>query len=297
MAVVTRDFLSAMYTNLRAVYLQSFEAAQNAEQWQRLVMEVPSTTLTETYEWLGSVPKMSEWVDERKIGDLSEENFSLTNKHFEATVAVDRNALDDNRLGMILPRVRQLGEEAARYPRELVLDVIKNGTTLTGYDGKALFANDHSGGDNLLGGTGTSVAQIQADLGSVFGAMREFTDDRSRVMNITPDLVVVPAELEFPMRTALKAALTGGGDTNIYQGICDIMVAPELTDANDWYAFNTRSAMKAIIYQLRKAPEFVALDAADDYANFMRRELLYGVDSRCVAGVGIWWYAAKVVNG
>jgi len=285
-----------MYTNLRAVYLQSFEAAQNAEQWQRLVMEVPSTTLTETYEWLGSVPKMSEWVDERKVGDLSEENFSLTNKHFEATVAVDRNALDDNRLGMILPRVRQLGEEAARYPRELVLDVIKNGTTLTGYDGKALFASDHAGGDNLLDGTGITSATIKADLSSVFGAMREFTDDRGRVMNITPDLVVVPAELEFPMREALNATDIGG-TTNIHRGLCDIMVAPELTDANDWYAFNTRSAMKAIIYQLRKGPEFVALDAADDYANFMRRELLYGVDSRCVAGVGIWWYACKVVNG
>lgn len=296
MPVVTRDFLSAMYTNLRAVYLQSFEAAQNADPWQRLVMEVPSTTLTETYEWLGSVPKMAEWIDERKIGDLSEETFSLTNKHYEATVAVDRNALDDNRLGMILPRVRQLGMEAARYPRELVMDTIIAGTSLTGYDGKALFADDHTGGDNLLVGAGTSVANIQSDLAEAFGAMREFQDDRGRPLNLTPDLVVVPAELEFPMREALNAAIIGT-NTNVYQGICDILVAPELTDANDWYVFNTRGAMKALIYQVRKAPEFVALDAADDYANFMRRELLYGVDARCAVGVGIWWYAAKVVNG
>jgi phage major head subunit gpT-like protein len=295
MSVVTRDFLSAMYTNLKAVYLQSFEAAQNADPWQRLVMEVPSTTLTETYEWLGSVPKMSEWVDERLLGDLSEESFSLTNKHYEATIAVDRNALEDNRLGMILPRVRQLGEEAARYPRELVLDVIKNGTTLTGYDGKALFADDHSGGDNLLGGTGTTVANLQADISAVFAAMREFQDDRGRVMNIVPDLVVVPAELEFPMRQALKAGQIDGTD-NVYAGLCDVMVAPELTDADDWYAFATNRAMKALIYQVRKQPEFVALDAADDYANFMRRELLYGVDARCAVGVGIWWYACKVVN-
>ena len=295
MAVVTSDFLSAMYTNLKAVYLQTFEAAQNAEQWQRLVMEIPSTTLTETYEWLGSVPKMAEWVDERLLGDLSEESFSLTNKHYEATVAVDRNALDDNRLGMILPRVRQLAEEAARYPRELVMSKIVAGTTDTGYDGKALFANDHTGGDNLLGGSGVTVANIQTDLTAVFGAMREFTDDHGRPLNITPDLVVVPAELEFPMRTALNAAIVSS-NTNVYQGICDIMVAPELTDATDWYAFNTKSAMKALIYQVRKAPEFVALDAADSYANFMRRELLYGVDARCAVGVGIWWYAAKVVN-
>ena len=53
---------------------------------------------------------------------------------------------------------------------------------------------------------------------------------------------------------------------------------------------------EALIYHA-EAPEFVALDAADDYANFMRRELLYGVDARCAVGVGIWWYAAKVVNG
>lgn len=296
MAVVTSDFLSAMYTNLKAVYLQTFEAAQNADPWQRLVMEVPSSTLTETYEWLGSVPKMAEWVDERLLGDLSEETFSLTNKHYEATVAVDRNALDDNRLGMILPRVRQLAMEAARYPRELVMAKIIAGTTDTGYDGQALFSNSHTGGDNLLAGAGTSVANLQTDLTAAFAAMREFTDDHSRPMNITPDLVVVPAELEFPMRTALNAALIST-TTNVYQGICDIMVAPELTDATDWYAFSTKGAMKALIYQNRKAPEFVALDAADDYANFMRRELLYGVDARCAVGVGIWHYAVKIVNG
>ena len=296
MALVTRDFIAGIYTNLRAVYLQSFEAAENAEQWRRLVMEVESTTLTETYNWLGTVPVMSEWLDERKIGDLAVNNYSLTNKHFEATVAVDRNALDDNRLGMILPRVRQLAEEAARYPRDLVIDVIKNGASLTGYDGKALFANDHAGGDNLLAGAGTTAANLQTDLTQVFGVMREFTDDRGRVMNILPDLVVVPAELEFPMRTALNAAQISGTD-NVYRGLCDIMVAPELTDANDWYAFCTKRAMKAVIFQNRKAPEFTALDGPDDYANFMRRELFYGVDARCVAGVGIWWYAAKVVNG
>jgi phage major head subunit gpT-like protein len=118
--------------------------------------------------------------------------------------------------------------------------------------------------------------------------MREFTDDRGRVMNIVPDLVVVPAELEFPMKTAVKAATISGTD-NVYKGITDVMVAPELTDATDWYAFCTKRSMKAIIYQVRKQPEFVALDAANDYANFMRRELLYGVDARSVAGVGIWW--------
>lgn len=295
MAVVTSDLLSAVYTNLKAVYLNSFEAAENADPWQRLVMEVPSTTMTETYEWLGSVPKMREWVSERLLGDLSEESFSLTNKHYEATVSVDRNALEDNRLGMILPRVRQLGMEAARYPRELVMDVIKNGTSLTGYDGVALFSDSHIGGDNLLAGAGVTVANLQTDLAAVFGAMRGFTDDKGRAMNVTPDLVVVPPELEFPMRTALNAAIIAD-TTNVYQGIADIMVAPELTDANDWYAFNTTGAMKALIYQNRKAPEFVALDAADDYANFMRRELLYGVDARCAVGVGIWWYAAKIVN-
>ena len=126
-----------------------------------------------------------------------------------------------------------------------MLDVIKNGTTLTGYDGKPLFADDHSGGDNLLGGTGTTVANLQADISAVFAAMREFQDDRGRVMNIVPDLVVVPAELEFPMRQALKAGQIDGTD-NVYAGLCDVMVAPELTDADDWYAFATNRAMTAL---------------------------------------------------
>jgi phage major head subunit gpT-like protein len=208
---------------------------------------------------------------------------------------VDRNALEDNRLGLILPRVRMLAEEAARYPRDLVLDVIVAGTSLTGYDSLALFSGSHSGGDNLLAGAGVTVANLQTDLQQVFGVMRKFTDDRSRVMNIVPDLVVVPAALEFPMKEALGAGVISGTE-NIYKGIADIMVAPELADGTDWYAFSTKRAMKALIFQNRKAPEFTALDSPDDYAAFMRKEFLYGVDARCVAGVGIWWYAAKVVN-
>ncbi|MHB0874565.1 MAG: Mu-like prophage major head subunit gpT family protein [Anaerolineae bacterium] len=296
--LVNRDLLAATYTNLRAVYMQSFEAAENAEEWRRLAMEIPSTTLTETYEWLGTVPIMTEWVDERKVGDLKANSFSLTNKHFEATVAVDRNILEDDRLGMIRPRVMQLGEEAARYPRSLVTDAIVAGTSSLGYDGKALFANDHrtTGGDNLLGGAGVTVANLQTDITQTWGVMREFTDDRGRVMNVAPDLVVVPAELEFPMKTALQAAVISSTD-NIYKGLADIMVCPELTDATDWYAFCTKRSMRALIYQNRKAPEFVSLDSPDDYANFMRRQLVYGVDARCVVGVGIWWYACKVVNG
>lgn len=295
MGVVTSDFLAAVYTNFRAVYQNTFEAAQNQEEWMPLVMEIPSTTLTETYEWLGTVPKMREWVDERKLASLGQETFSLTNKHYEATIEVDRDTFEDDRLGVILPRVRQLAMEAARYPRELAMNVIINGTTYTGYDGKALFANDHDGGDNLLAGAGVTVDNIKTDIKAVTAAMREFTDDHDRPLNIVPDTYVVPAELEYTFREVLRAGQIDGTD-NVYKTDARLIVAPELTDANDWYAFSTTGAMKAIIYQVRKAPEFVELSSPKDYANFMRRQMLYGVDSRCAMGVGIWWYAAKVVN-
>lgn len=58
-----------------------------------------------------------------------------------------------------------------------------------------------------------------------------------------------------------------------------------------WYLLDTRRALKPIIFQQRKAAQFVALDSPTDPNVFMKKELLYGVDSRCNVGYGFWQQA------
>lgn len=59
----------------------------------------------------------------------------------------------------------------------------------------------------------------------------------------------------------------------------------------NWYLLDTTRALKPIIFQQRKAPNFVALDRETDQNVFMKKEFLYGVDSRCNVGFGFWQQA------
>jgi phage major head subunit gpT-like protein len=58
-----------------------------------------------------------------------------------------------------------------------------------------------------------------------------------------------------------------------------------------WYLLDTSRAIKPIIFQERKKPNFVAKTADTDDNVFERNEFVYGVDSRCNVGFGFWQMA------
>ena len=58
-----------------------------------------------------------------------------------------------------------------------------------------------------------------------------------------------------------------------------------------WYLIDDTRALKPVIFQERKAPMFVAKDRPDDDNVFLRKQFLYGVDSRCNVGFGFWQFA------
>ena len=58
-----------------------------------------------------------------------------------------------------------------------------------------------------------------------------------------------------------------------------------------WYLLDTRRALKPLIYQTRKAPNFVALTSETDDNVFNRSQYVYGVDARRNAGYGFWQLA------
>jgi len=58
-----------------------------------------------------------------------------------------------------------------------------------------------------------------------------------------------------------------------------------------WYLLDTSRALKPIIFQDRKKPNFVSKTAETDDNVFDRNEYVYGVDSRCNVGFGFWQLA------
>ena len=62
-------------------------------------------------------------------------------------------------------------------------------------------------------------------------------------------------------------------------------------DGDPWYVLDATRAIKPIIYQIRKAPKFVAMNREEDESVFMRGDYRYGVDLRSNVGYGFWQMA------
>ncbi|MCX5828756.1 MAG: Mu-like prophage major head subunit gpT family protein [Deltaproteobacteria bacterium] len=58
-----------------------------------------------------------------------------------------------------------------------------------------------------------------------------------------------------------------------------------------WFLMDLRRPIKPMILQMRKQPEFVALDQPDNPETFMRKKFIYGVDDRKNVGFGLWQLA------
>ena len=58
-----------------------------------------------------------------------------------------------------------------------------------------------------------------------------------------------------------------------------------------WYLLDTRSVLKPIIFQNRKAPVFTPMTKMDDESVFTSNLYRYGVDTRCNVGFGFWQQA------
>lgn len=297
----------ALEKGLRATFFRRRIAMDNPI-IDLIATRVRSNGASESYAFMGDVPQMRVWTSEgRKITRLSDVRMTVTNVDYEATIEVDRNTLLDDQVGALPARIRDLAVRGANHPVGLLVAALVSGTTDTGYDGVAFFHDAHpirgettSGlgvaattQDNLLGGTGTSAAQIQTDLSTAIAAMRNFKDEAVEPFTDSVDdlLVVAPPALEANFRTALFASIISQ-TTNVHVGRADLWITSRLADTDDWYLLNIGNEIKPLLFQERADLSF----ESDDSNDFMNKLLLYGISARYAASYLLWQYAVKTVN-
>ena len=220
--IINRGNLDTLATAFNAAFQAAYTGWQARSQYGQVAMTTMSRTATNLYPWLGKLPSMREWLGERVAQDLTEHSFEIRNRDFELTVAVDRNAIEDDQYGVYTPQFAHMGEAAAAHPDELVWGLLKEGHKTKCFDGKTFFATDH------------------------------------KVKGV-------------------------GAVSNRYG-----------TAAPKWYLMDlSRSAMRPVIYQNRKAGDMIVrLDREQDGNVFNRREFLYGIHCRDNVGFGLWQLAA-----
>jgi phage major head subunit gpT-like protein len=197
----------------------------------RVAMTVRSTTFENRYGWLKKLTGMREWIGPRLVDNISEASYTIANKHFEKTIAVDRNDIEDDNLGQYAAMFAEMGEVTAAHPEILVWGLLAAGFTTECWDGQFFFDTDHP----ITDAAGNETVFANTD---------------------------------------------GGSGT-------------------PWFLLCTNRTVKPIIYQERKAPEFVNKDRPTDDNVFERREFVYGVDMRCNVGYGfpqMAWGSRQTLN-
>ncbi len=284
--IINQANLSALYTGFSAIFKDVFDNATVL--YRRVATEVPSTSRQEQYNWLGRVPRMREWLGERVIQNLSAYSYTIKNLDWETTVAIDRNDVEDDAVGIYMPMVKALADAAATHPDELVFDLMTGGFANPCYDGMSFFNAAHPTGASTQSNRGTAVL-TPTSYAAARAQMMSLTDEHGKPLNVVPDLLVVPPQLESAALGILHADVYEDGTTNVFVDSADLVVAPYLSASpTAWYLLDTKKAVKPFIFQRRKPPVFVAKDTPDDEGAFMKREYVFGVDSRDNAGYGLW---------
>lgn len=295
MPITKSDTPNLLLAGIKIIFAQAFAQYTGGVErdWASVV---PSSKDTESYAWLGANPAMREFIEERVINGLSELSYSLKNKTWEATLGVDRTAIEDDQYGQIRLRVQQLAAEATTHVNRLIAETLAAGTGATAglcYDGQYYFDTDHSSGSSgtqsNLGTAALSMASLEASR----LAMRKFKDDKGRTMNVNPNLLVVPPDLESLAIQLTQSNLQPGSstnDVNALKGKLDVAVSPFLTDSNNWYLLDTKLPLKPLIFQDRMPVEFTSLEDSSE-AGFIRDQYLYGVRARYAVGFGPWQFA------
>lgn len=281
----------ATRTNMRALVVAQLLAAPIMAWFNQLFMIIQSNTPEETFHFLRGIPRMREWLGDRKIKGISEASFKVSVKKWEVTVAVLREDIMYDRLGQIRTALNQLGQSYPLHLADYIIDLLLNGFTRNGYDLQFFFDTDHP---NYNGGTWSNKSTAVLDATSWLTAFTAPTKirelDGGRYFGLRYTHLFYGPNSMAAVNTLFATPTLANGATNIYYNAIPperrIMV-PELGNTGKWFLFDLSQPIKPFILQIVRNVEFVAVDKPDDWPAFNREEFLYGLSSMDNASYGL----------
>lgn len=298
--LVNKENVGNIFISLKTTFNNAFGAAQTV--WQKLAMEVPSTSTQNDYTWLSKFPRMRKWIGDKNVKALSAFKYSIVNDDYEATVEVDRNDIEDDNLGIYLPQAQMAGDSAAMLPDEIVIDLANYGFTNKCYDGQYFFDLNHpvmgvNGVIAPVANKGTKAlscatqALAIASFGAARVAMRKFKDDEGRPLNVNPNILLVPPALGDIARALMNNDRLDDGKANPYKGTAEVVEDARLISDTAWFLLDTSKPVRPFIYQARKKPVFVQQTDPHTEDVFTRKKFKFGAEARAAGGYGFWQLA------
>lgn len=302
MAIINTGLLTK---GLRSEFFNRFDKTPTV--FGDLSTRIVSNSDSETYKWLGTVPRLREWGTGRVAKGLRTESYSVENLKYEATLEVDRDEISDDQTGQIRIRVSELAERAATHKDFLLNQLLQLGggpNSLT-YDGAPFFSATHplpdgTAQDNDLtsdvGDTANvSVPEFRSSIKQAIAQMMGFKDDADEpvAFSTTGLVCVVPPTLHLTALEAINATIINN-TSNVLQGAAQVIAMPWLTNTTTWFLLKTDGVIRPFVFQDREPVEFNALAENSEEA-FKREKFLYGVRARYRMTYGYWQFGVRTI--
>lgn len=289
MTVITKELLGALNTAINVTWQERFKNAPNADLWKQIAMPVNSKNLSEQYAWLGAVPGLREFKSERIPGTLSRFNYAITNKKFESTLDVDRDAIEDDRTGQIMLAVNALSTKAAQAYTKLVTAAFKAGFSTPIFDGQNFFDTTHSvngqsTGANYLG-TGKDITATNVDAAELMFAGQ--TDDKGDPLGYSGTHLLVGPYNYAAANLLVNTQVLANGATNPYFKRYEIVKLPYLSATDkQWAIADLNEGLLPFVMQIRTPITLVAKTDLNSDRAFDKDIFTWGTRARHNAGYG-----------
>lgn len=305
--IINNTTLEFLYKSANLSYQGAYDVAPT---WhEQIASVVPSSSRINLYAWAKKVPALSEFLGERKISNLEGRSYELINKKYQVTIGVDRDDVEDDQLGMYAMQFQQLGDEAKKWPDNLLAEVIMAGaSTVEAFDGQTFFNTSHpvdvsDSSKGTYSNNLTSTPLTAANYATARATMRSYVSENGKSMNVMPNLLVVPPALETTALQIINGDLTAaavgtnaatGGATNVLRNSAKVLVLNELaSDPTTWYLMDVSKPIKPFVFQMRRAPEFVSMVDPANPEVWKHEQFFYSVTARGAAGVGLPFLALR----
>lgn len=269
---------------------KTFNDAMSKPKQDYLEVATVITTKSHTvdYTWLGDLPAMRQWIEDRFLGKLKDYVYTISKIDWETSISVKRDDFLFDTLSLVKTKVLQMVHAVTSHYNKIVFGLIKlNGNC---FDGTPFFGEHTVGeGDAAVVYKNITTAELTEDsLFAVIQSMQTIKDSEGESLDIEPNLLLVAPDLYKTAKKILTSKQLAGSD-NVAEGLVKFKVVRQM-DAGTWCVLDTSKPLKPFILQITKAGKTGTVQ--EDTADMFKKKLVhYGIDTMDNAGYGFWQMA------
>lgn len=270
--------------------------------WDEIATTVPMSKKSIDMKWIGDLPQMQKWLGERKISELQVNNYIVTAQKWANGVKFSEDDVEDDELGFIIPKVKQLATMAIQHRVNRIVNVLIDGFNATpeykGYDAQPLFsaAHKHMG----LGAAQTNIVTGEPsvdDAGAIdkaFEIMGSLVDAQGEPLGMQGTILIHGPKTRSTVAAQLLGDRLASGASNPNFKLVRPVMSHKLIGsyANYWFLVDGSKGVGPVLWGQRRAVRFRVvggmMGGQESELSFKEGGILAGADYRGEAVPGLW---------